>query len=599
MTSTIETRSYSLVVKVDGAPLSDSVQDKLISGELESTMHWPDSFRLVFRDVDSTLLDEGGFQLGTSVTLSFEMGNSSHEILTAEVTAVELEANATGRFVIVRGLDQSHRLMVGTTTKAYQQMTASDIVEQLVNQKAPRLEKKIDSTTTTYSVMTQANTSDWAFIQQMALLSDRQAFVSKGEFHFVKPVDTSSAPEAATGFDIPMPGQLVFMRNVLRIEGSVRGTEQVGSVEVRGWDPSQKTAIVGSGTPSAQSAHSKSEDPEEVAGVFGSPKLVFTDVPFAAQGEADALASSLAGRISGSMIELEGECVGDPYLVAGAAVSLAEAGDPFDGKYVVTSARHRIARGGYSTWFRMGGRDDRSLAALAAGSGGSGASLPIPSIPGVVTAKVSSTKDPKKEGRVQVTFPWLDSTYVSDWIRTAQIGASSEYGFSFIPEVNTEVLVAFDHGNPEYPFVVGGLYNGVDKAHVYNDVDIDDATGAVNNRSIRSRLKHELWFNDKTGNGAISLQTGDSKCSITLHAEPDPTTITIDSKGNVEIKGAQNVTISADQNMTIKAGQALSIEAANASVKANAEFSLQAPVASLKADGEMTVSGAMVKLGGG
>lgn len=589
MTS-VDSLAFSVEVKINHAPLAFTVAQNLISAEVESTMSRPDSFRLVFRDVDNTVLDEGGFLLASPVSISVLLGDSGWELMSGEIAGVELQASSTGRFAVVRGLDRSHRLYAGTKTKAWKEVTASDIATEIAGE--AELETKIDPTDSTYTVMTQANVSDWTFLQQLALASNRDAFVSKGIFHFVKPLDTSEAPEPAASFDNPHGTQLVFQQNVLRLQGTISGTEQVESVDVRGWDPTHKIAVVGTGTPGTTSV-SIQDEPSLIAPLFGQRKFAFTSVPFTEQSEADTMAASLSEHISGAFAELEGECLGNPHLLAGSAASMSEAGDPFDGKYVVTSALHRIdnATGGFRTWFRLGGRSDRSLLSLMGDPRRTGGTYPFPSIPGVVTAVVSSNKDPENKGRVQLAFPWLDDSYVSDWVRTSQIDAGDDHGFLFIPEVNSEVLVGFAHGNPAYPYVIGGLYNGNDKAHEYGGT-IDDSTGAVNNRSIRSRSKHSLWFNDTSGQEAITLQTGKSECSIILKAAPDPTTVTIDSKGNVEIKGAQDVTVSADQNLTLKAGASLSIQATG-------DLKLQAATAQLKSDGPMEVSGAMVKLGGG
>ena len=63
---------------------------------------------------------------------------------------------------------------------------------------------------------------------------------------------------------------------------------------------------------------------------------------------------------------------------------------------------------------------------------------------------------------MRLQFPWLDDTYVSDWTRTVQIGGLGGGGI-FPLDVNDEVLVAFDRGALDHPFVIGGLYNGRDK----------------------------------------------------------------------------------------------------------------------------------------
>jgi uncharacterized protein involved in type VI secretion and phage assembly len=587
-----------MTVKVNGAVLSDQVLSKLVSGEAESNMHRPDSFTLVFRDDDASVLSEGGFQLATPVTVSISDNDVEYELVSGDVTSVELDGNTTGRYVIVRGHDRSHRLFAGTNTKAWVNCLASDIVKQILSKRG--LEAgTIDETAQVYDLLTQANTSDWSFIQELALLEGRDAYASKGRFNFAKPVSAEGGPDPAKSFDRSEPLQLVFQQDVLRLHAVVSGSEQVSTAEVRGWDPVQASGVVGSTVPEASSSHSQDAkaQPSVVADEFGSPVFTLTDIPFVTQSQVDTASKSVGGLLAGSFAEVEGQCLGNGNLCAGEVVSLGMAGDPFDGKYVVTSARHRFEPGteGYRTWFRIGGRTSRSL--LALGTGTSQQPLPVPSIPGVVVGVVTGIKDPMEICRVKVKFPWLDDTYESDWIRTVQAGASGGFGCSFVPEVGTEVLLAFDHGNPSYPYIIGSLYNGSKKPYQLSQPGTA-ISEAVNQRSIVSRLHHVLLFNDSDANAAIELVTGGQECSVLLHAKDSPATVKIDSKGNVEITGGQNVSVSASQDMTLKAGGSLSIAAASASIKADGQLELGAATTKLAADAMMTVSGAMIKIGG-
>ena len=72
----------------------------------------------------------------------------------------------------------------------------------------------------------------------------------------------------------------------------------------------------------------------------------------------------------------------------------------------------------------------------------------------------------------------------------------------FLPEVGDEVLVGFDHGDVDQPYVLGGLYNGVDKPPLQDDL-IDGSDGKVNQRGFVSRLGHQLVFLD------VRRQVGD------------------------------------------------------------------------------------------
>jgi hypothetical protein len=83
-------------------------------------------------------------------------------------------------------------------------------------------------------------------------------------------------------------------------------------------------------------------------------------------------------------------------------------------------------------------------------------------INGVVTALVTNVNDPLREGRIKVRFPWLDDSHETDWVRIASMMGGSGRGTRFTPEVNDEALVAFEHGDARFPYVIGFLWNGAD-----------------------------------------------------------------------------------------------------------------------------------------
>ena len=65
-------------------------------------------------------------------------------------------------------------------------------------------------------------------------------------------------------------------------------------------------------------------------------------------------------------------------------------------------------------------------------------------------------------GVVKVNFPWLDPQHETDWIRIATMMSGGNAGSFFMPNVQDEVLVAFEHGDTRFPYVVGFLWNGQD-----------------------------------------------------------------------------------------------------------------------------------------
>ena len=81
---------------------------------------------------------------------------------------------------------------------------------------------------------------------------------------------------------------------------------------------------------------------------------------------------------------------------------------------------------------------------------------------GVVTGEVDDLDDPEGEGRIRVRFGWLPGNNQSYWAPVATLMAGDRRGSWFMPEVGDEVLVAFDHGDVNHPYVIGFLWNGQD-----------------------------------------------------------------------------------------------------------------------------------------
>lgn len=161
-------------------------------------------------------------------------------------------------------------------------------------------------------------------------------------------------------------------------------------------------------------------------------------------------------------------------------------------------------------------------------------------IPGVVTGLVKSV-DP---GRVQVEFPWLDQSYQSHWAPIAVPLAGKERGQFFMPEVGDEVLVAFEHGDFDHPFVVGFLWNG---AHKPKETELK-------NRVILTPGGHTLRFEDKDGAKKVVLKSSDGH-HVTLDDEGKKITVS-DSDGNnkmvIDITGGK-IKIEAATNVTVEA----------------------------------------------
>ncbi len=601
----LETTTTQCEILVMEAPLNPLVSAMLVSAEVDSTMYVPSQFRLMFRGSPDDVLLPGGLQLATPVTVSASDEGVPVPLLTGEVTAVEVEYAHGETLTVVRGMDQSHRLMRGTQTMAYPEMTASDVVTMLVGE-AGIIPGEIIPTTTIYPWLSQANVSAWVFIQQLAALENCVAYADAlGLFNFCPmPSPELGIPPAMTYLTPATGTQLVMGKNLVRLRAVVSAAEQVPEVTVTGYDPTLGMPVVGPfpTVPSSSQSMDPATLPPLVGGEFEAEPFFDASVPIDNEGAAMKWAGSIAADIAGALAELEGECLGNPALLAGESITIGMAGMPFDGYYVCSAARHVFEpdSGGYTTWVTCGGFRDRSLFALS--SGATAPEAKRPNISGLVVGTVVDNEDPEEQGQVKVMFPWLSPDYISAWARVMQIGASKAGGgFLWLPEIGDEVLIGFDRGSIDHPFVIGNLYNGI-----ASPLPAPEVAGVVTNRRIASRMAHTIQFNDGPEAMGISIMTAPAESpptSIVLDGEE--VKISINSLGQIEITGAATVSISAEGQLSLNA-PTISIgseETANLSL-AGATVALGGPTTEQVSVGspstaEVSVSGAMITLGPG
>jgi uncharacterized protein involved in type VI secretion and phage assembly len=181
---------------------------------------------------------------------------------------------------------------------------------------------------------------------------------------------------------------------------------------------------------------------------------------------------------------------------------------------------------------------------------------------GVVVGVVTNNQDPEGIGRVKVRFPWLSPDHESNWARIAYPMAGNGRGFFLLPEVDDEVLVAFEHGQVELPYVVGALHNGKDKPPGNND------DGKNNLRRLTSRSGHVITLDDTEGAEKITIADAEGKESIVLDTAQHTITIRADAdlviesqNGKLKLAGANGVEITSNGPGKLQVGGNLDVQA--------------------------------------
>lgn len=177
-------------------------------------------------------------------------------------------------------------------------------------------------------------------------------------------------------------------------------------------------------------------------------------------------------------------------------------------------------------------------------------------------AKVKDNEDPNNLGRVRVQFDWqaqLDDSMMTPWLRMAQPYAGGGKGFSFIPEIGEEVMIDFEGGNAERPYVKGTLYNGVD--------DVDGAWVAGNNshnqvKAIRTRNGHTIEIHDEGDDGYIRIYDNEKENYI-LTFSTDEKLIKLESTGNIELYAKNDIIMHAGHDINASADNDIFIAASH------------------------------------
>lgn len=502
---------------------------QLVSCVVDENMGLPDAAVLTFRDPDHEFLQATGITIGTPLRVSVvtALGRSRERLFSGEVTALEVDRDSTGSFTVVRAYSLAHRLQRGRRVAAYRNMTAAAIVRQVAAQ-AGLACGTVEAAPVTYQHLSQPNVSDWEFLQYLAAESGAQVGVDdKGLLQFTRPRPASGAPAPSTSAARD-PKVLEYGRNLLALRASLSAADGAASVEVRGWDVTTKRPLVARQPSVRSDTVAPGLDPS-VGNTFGaSAKLTVTDTPYRTQAETTAVAKATAAQVSAGFGELEALVEGDPRLRAGEPVALGNVGKAFSGRYTATAVQHVLEpQGGYRTTLWVSASPDRSLSGLV-----TGANAPSrgPRLPGLATAVVTDVREPNgaESGAVRLKFPWLDDNYVTDWVRTVQWGGKGGGGV-VSPEVNDEVLVGFEQGLLDSPYVIGGLYNGVDRPSPHDVPLIDGTSGRVNRRSVVSRSGHRVELLDARAPGpsGLRLRTADERLEVRLDDRRDRIELTV------------------------------------------------------------------------
>jgi phage protein D len=527
-----------IVIKVGGANIDLELMDQLIEVLVDSSLSLPDMFIVHFNDTDNfRWMDSGPFEVGKEVEIQLPLdaeNETTIKVIKGEITAIEPHFNReVAATLTVRGYDKAHRLTRGTKTRAYENVTDGDIVRQIASQNG--LSPQVEDPGEVYDHVYQHNLTDLQFLTDRAQRIGYEVFVEENKLYFRKPQGARGQVELEWG---------VTLRS---FKPRLSLWRQVNKVTVKGWDPNKKEEIRGEATSSTSSPKIGlgKTGPQATTTAFGAAEELVVRRPVQTQREADMLAKALLDEINAGFVEAEGVAVGNPNMKAGMKVKIKKVSSKFEGEYMVTAVRHIYTPSGYETFFSVQGARPQLMTDLIENQSVFNDQERFWG--GVVVAVVNSINDPQNRGRVRVSYPWMDNTLKSGWARVAAVGAGNQRGLLWMPEVNDEVLVAFELGDFNRPYIIGSLWNGKDQPPIGWSEAVKGGKSEV--RMIKTREGHIIKLVDGPGDKYIEIV--DATQGTTIKLDANTKKLSIDSKDEISVSTNTNMKINTTGNMEI------------------------------------------------
>lgn len=535
--------STQVKIEIEGEALTRF--SKLVIEQKVQTHHRFSLLQPLPKEFVSQAIDKAQLYVGKTIKISINPSNmmtASSLTFNGVITEAQLvrTAGASGG-IIINGYSPTI-IMEGTPNiRSYSDKSLSDIVnEVLKNYSVANLKPAVSvekDTNLPYTV--QYNESDFGFLARLAQKKGQWFFYNGEELQFGKPKSKNFTLEY---------GRTLHSFNI-EMRAKSLGFEYLG------YDPSNGE------TQKASSSEVNYKPGGYAKSIFESSKKLFPNTSTMLYSHAleegnsrthliDRVTTQLQSRTA-DLVTAKGDSdetglrIGDIIEIMEPAFSLT--GNLLDGlqeqnfgSYIITDIMHICDESGnYHNSF------DAVPENVVSPPYGNVHSFPTAESQ---PATVISNDDPAGLGRVQVAFAWQqDARTSTPWLRMTNPHSGGGKGFYFIPEVGEEVLVAFEGGNAEKPFVLGAMYNGGASSGYAAS---ENSVKAIHTRSghiIKFTEDESILITDKSGNEII-LDTVGSNISISA-----PQTINI-SATDINISATNNINVSAGANQNTNVG---------------------------------------------
>ena len=521
-TTTAERHVALYTILIDGEQLDERLANRIREVRILNYLRLPDvcTFTATFaRPTDGTPqpVDEHPFAIGSrlEVKLGAREELTTKTLFKGDVVSLDADFGPGSIELLVRGLDSSHALQRSRHVRTFQNQTASDIVEKIVHEAG--FDSRTDPSGDPYEFLQQDNETDWDFIWRLAERIGFEFVVEDGTAHFRRQTSND------TPVELDWPGKL------WSFNPRVSAIQQVKEVTLAAQDPKTKEALEATASSPTQTTNI-GIDRDTVQAAFDDATVHIATELVQSNAEGQAVAQALLDKLANAYVA--------------AATHVLRGGGTYETRFATTAAHTLLA---------------------AVGSSGDGAGAAPRFGAQLVIGVVTNNRDPDDIGRVRVHYPALGPDVESAWARVVTPSAGNGRGIMMLPVVGEEVLIGFEHDDTARPYVLGSLFNGVDKPG-------DDLLGGYDG-SFALRSDHRVHIT------AAEDMALNADCQLTIEAQ-----------GNIALSGANDLAIK---------GQKLSITGdVEIAIEANTRLTLKCGPSQVQlSSAGVTVSGPMINLG--
>jgi uncharacterized protein len=291
------------------------------------------------------LLELLAFGAEVEVCMGYGDAKSTPVMVSGLVTEIGTSFPETGSPELsIAGYDAGFALTIGKNSRTWSKATDSEAVQEIAGYN--NLGAEVKSTDERHKQIEQNQETDWEFLKKLADRNHFELYVDeKRTLHFAKPQDSATAVV-----------RLAWGAGLLSFKPEANLAGQVAKVEVYGWDPQRKEAIVGRAGAGEESGKTGKSAGDHLAALVRDPSKSPTlrlRQPVFTQAEADRRAQAALNEKAKKFLTGDGEALGLPEIRPDRNVFLDKLGAPFSKTYYVQQATHKIDSNGYRTRFKV------------------------------------------------------------------------------------------------------------------------------------------------------------------------------------------------------------------------------------------------------